>query len=204
MKTMIKIYLAEDQSLLNSALTQLLDLEDDFQVVGSAVDGAKAWQDLQILKSNIAILDIEMPKMTGLEVASRVNKKKLDEKVIILTTFAQKAYFEQAVAANVAGYLLKDSPSDELITAIRDVSEGKTIFAPELVVNMISVENNPLSTREMEVLAVAESGITTKQIAKQLFLSEGTVRNYLSAIFSKLGVHNRIEAIKMAQRNKWL
>ncbi|MFT8824461.1 MAG: response regulator transcription factor [Liquorilactobacillus mali] len=201
---MIKIYLAEDQSLLNSALTQLLDLEDDFQVVGSAVDGAKAWQDLQILKSNIAILDIEMPKMTGLEVASRVNKKKLDEKVIILTTFAQKAYFEQAVAANVAGYLLKDSPSDELITAIRDVSEGKTIFAPELVVNMISVENNPLSTREMEVLAVAESGITTKQIAKQLFLSEGTVRNYLSAIFSKLGVHNRIEAIKMAQRNKWL
>ena len=204
MKTMIKIYLAEDQSLLNSALTQLLDLEDDFQVVGSAVDGAKAWQDLQILKPNIAILDIEMPKMTGLEVASRVNKKKLDEKVIILTTFAQKAYFEQAVAANVAGYLLKDSPSDELITAIRDVSEGKTIFAPELVVNMISVENNPLSTREMEVLAVAESGITTKQIAKQLFLSEGTVRNYLSAIFSKLGVHNRIEAIKMAQRNKWL
>ncbi|EJE99686.1 response regulator transcription factor [Liquorilactobacillus mali] len=142
--------------------------------------------------------------MTGLEVASRVNKKKLDEKVIILTTFAQKAYFEQAVAANVAGYLLKDSPSDELITAIRDVSEGKTIFAPELVVNMISVENNPLSTREMEVLAVAESGITTKQIAKQLFLSEGTVRNYLSAIFSKLGVHNRIEAIKMAQSNKWL
>lgn len=204
MKTMIKIYLAEDQSLLNSALTQLLDLEDDFQVVGSAVDGAKAWQDLQILKPNIAILDIEMPKMTGLEVASRVNKKKLDEKVIILTTFAQKAYFEQAVAANVAGYLLKDSPSDELITAIRDVFEGKTIFAPELVVNMISVENNPLSTREMEVLAVAESGITTKQIAKQLFLSEGTVRNYLSAIFSKLGVHNRIEAIKMAQRNKWL
>ncbi|KRN29990.1 response regulator transcription factor [Liquorilactobacillus mali] len=201
---MIKIYLAEDQSLLNSALTQLLDLEDDFQVVGSAVDGAKAWQDLQILKPNIAILDIEMPKMTGLEVASRVNKKKLDEKVIILTTFAQKAYFEQAVAANVAGYLLKDSPSDELITAIRDVFEGKTIFAPELVVNMISVENNPLSTREMEVLAVAESGITTKQIAKQLFLSEGTVRNYLSAIFSKLGVHNRIEAIKMAQRNKWL
>ncbi|MDN2454356.1 response regulator transcription factor [Lactobacillus sp. UCMA15818] len=200
---MIKIYLAEDQSLLNSALTQLLDLEDDFMVIGNAVNGARAWQDLQVLKPDVAILDIEMPKMTGLEVALRVNEKKLKEKVIILTTFAQKAYFEQAVLANVSGYLLKDSPSEELITAIRAVSAGKTIFAPELVVNMVSEENNPLSTREMEVLTVAESGITTKQIAQQLFLSEGTVRNYLSAIFSKLGVHNRIEAIKMAKDNKW-
>ncbi|MFT8556260.1 response regulator transcription factor [Liquorilactobacillus hordei] len=201
---MIKIYLAEDQSLLNSALTQLLNLEDDFQVVGNAVDGAKAWQDLQVLKPDVAILDIEMPKMTGLEVALQVNKKNLQEKVIILTTFAQKAYFEQAVLANVSGYLLKDSPSEELIAAIRDVSAGKTIFAPELVVNMISAENNPLSTRELEILKVAESGITTKQIAQQLFLSEGTVRNYLSAVFSKLGVHNRIEAIKVVKKNKWL
>ncbi|AUJ28961.1 MAG: response regulator transcription factor [Liquorilactobacillus hordei] len=201
---MIKIYLAEDQSLLNSALTQLLNLEDDFQVVGNAVDGAKAWQDLQVLKPDVAILDIEMPKMTGLEVALQVNKKNLQEKVIILTTFAQKAYFEQAVLANVSGYLLKDSPSEELIAAIRDVSAGKTIFAPELVVNMISAENNPLSTRELEILKVAESGITTKQIAQQLFLSEGTVRNYLSAVFSKLGVHNRIEAIKVVKENKWL
>ncbi|KRL06977.1 DNA-binding response regulator [Liquorilactobacillus hordei] len=201
---MIKIYIAEDQSLLNSALTQLLNLEDDFQVVGNAVDGAKAWQDLQVLKPDVVILDIEMPKMTGLEVALQVNKKNLQEKVIILTTFAQKAYFEQAVLANVSGYLLKDSPSEELIAAIRDVSAGKTIFAPELVVDMISAENNPLSTRELEILKVAESGITTKQIAQQLFLSEGTVRNYLSAVFSKLGVHNRIEAIKVVKKNKWL
>ncbi|KRM89972.1 response regulator transcription factor [Liquorilactobacillus cacaonum] len=201
---MIKIYLAEDQSLLNSALTQLLNLEDDFQVIGSAVDGVKALQDLQILKPDVVILDIEMPKMTGLEVALNIKKTKREEKVIILTTFAQKAYFEQAIIANVSGYLLKDSPSEELITAIREVFAGKTIFAPELVVNMVSAENNPLSARELEVLKIAESGITTRQIAQQLFLSEGTVRNYLSAIFSKLGVHSRIEAIQIAHKNKWL
>ncbi|BAN74240.1 MULTISPECIES: response regulator transcription factor [Lacticaseibacillus] len=201
---MITLYLAEDQSMLNSALTQLLDLEEDLHVLGSAGDGAKAWEDIQQLKPDVAILDIEMPKLTGLDVADKIHESDLPMKVIILTTFAQKAYFERAVAAKVNGYLLKDNPSDDLIAVIRKVMTGQTIYAPELVTNMVTAESNPLTDRELAVLAEVASGLSSKQIAASLFLSEGTVRNYLSAIFSKLGVHNRIEAVEMAKRNKWL
>lgn len=201
---MITLYLAEDQSMLNSALTQLLELEDDLHVVGSASDGVTAWTEIQQLQPQVAILDIEMPALLGLDVADRIKAAGLTTKVIILTTFAQKAYFERAVAAQVAGYLLKDSPSDDLIEAICKVMQGQTVYAPELVVNMLSANNNPLTERELAVLAEADKGLPTKTIAANLFLSAGTVRNYLSAIFSKLGVHNRLEAIKLAKQNKWL
>jgi two-component system response regulator DesR len=200
----IELYLAEDQSMLNSALTQLLELEDDLHVVGSAGDGQTAWTEIKQLQPQVAILDIEMPGLSGLDVADQIQAAKLPTKVIILTTFAQKAYFERAVAAQVAGYLLKDSPSDDLIAAIRQVMAGATIYAPELVVNMLSADKNPLTERELAVLKAAAQGLPTKAIAAQLYLSAGTVRNYLSAIFSKLGVHNRLEAIQVAQRNKWL
>ncbi|RRK09732.1 DNA-binding response regulator [Lactiplantibacillus garii] len=201
---MITLYLAEDQSMLNSALTQLLELEDDLHVVGSAADGQTAWTEIQALKPQVAVLDIEMPGLTGLDVADRVQASPLATKTVILTTFAQKAYFERAVKAQVAAYLLKDSPSDDLIAAIRRVMSGETIYAPELVVNMLSAENNPLSERERAVLAAAAEGLATKAIAAKLYLSAGTVRNYLSAIFSKLGVHNRMEAVQIAKNNKWL
>lgn len=201
---MITIYLAEDQSMLNSALTQLLELEDDLHVVGSAGDGQTAWDELQQLQPQVTILDIEMPGLSGLDVADRIQNGQLTTKVIILTTFAQKAYFERAVKAQVAGYLLKDSPSDDLIAAIRKVMLGQTIYAPELVVNMLSADQNPLTERELAVLKVADQGLPTKAIASELYLSAGTVRNYLSAIFSKLGVHNRLEAISVAKHNKWL
>lgn len=201
---MITIYLAEDQSMLNSALTQLLELEDDLHVVGSSGDGQTAWDELQRLRPQIAILDIEMPGLSGLDVADQIQNSDLTTKVIILTTFAQKAYFERAVQAQVAGYLLKDSPSDDLIAAIRKVMSGQTRYAPELVVNMLSADQNPLTARELAVLRAADQGLPTKAIAGELFLSAGTVRNYLSAIFSKLGVHNRLEAIRVAKNNKWL
>lgn len=201
---MITLYLAEDQSMLNSALTQLLELEDDLHVLGTATDGQTAWQEIQQLKPQVAILDIEMPGQTGLDVADRIQAAPFTTKTIILTTFAQKAYFERAVKAQVAGYLLKDSPSDDLVAAIRHVMAGQTIYAPELVVNMLSVENNPLTDREQAVLVEAAKGLPTKAIAQNLFLSAGTVRNYLSAVFSKLGVHNRMEAVQVAQNNKWL
>lgn len=201
---MIKLYLAEDQSILNSALKQLLDLEDDFSVIGSALDGFKAWNDLCYLKPDIAILDIEMPKLSGLDIAERINDLKLPIKVIVLTTFAHKSYFERAVKAQVSGYLLKDISSEKLIEVIHQAMEGNTFYSPELVVNMISVINNPLTKREIEILNLAQSGLNSKEIATKLFLSDGTVRNYFSAIFSKLGVHNRIEAINLAQKYKWL
>lgn len=201
---MITLYLAEDQSMLNSVLTQLLELEDDLHVVGSAVDGINAWQELQELQPDVAILDIEMPGITGLDVADLLDSSQLATKVIVLTTFAQRRYFERAVKANVAGYLLKDSPSDDLIDAIRAVMTGRTIYAPELVTNMLSADNNPLTERELAVLVEAEKGLPTKTIAANLYLSAGTTRNYLSAIFSKLGVHNRLEAIRVAKANQWL
>lgn len=201
---MITLYLAEDQSMLNTALSQLLNLEDNLEVLGSATNGKHALAEIQRLQPNVAILDIEMPMMSGLEVAEVLHDKQLDTKVIILTTFAQKTYFEKAVEVEVAGYLLKDSPSDDLIETINKVMMGRTVYDPELVVTALSSNKNPLSEREMSVLKAAVSGDATKVMAQKLFLSEGTVRNYLSAIFSKLGVHNRLEAIEVAKKNKWI
>lgn len=201
---MITLYLAEDQSMLNTALSQLLNLEDNLEVLGSAINGKHALAEIQRLQPDVAILDIEMPMMSGLEVAEVLHDKQLATKVIILTTFAQKTYFEKAVEVEVAGYLLKDSPSDDLIETINKVMMGRTVYDPELVVTALSSNKNPLSEREMSVLKAAVSGDATKVMAQKLFLSEGTVRNYLSAIFSKLGVHNRLEAIEVAKKNKWI
>ncbi|KRM23718.1 response regulator [Schleiferilactobacillus harbinensis] len=201
---MISLYLAEDQSLLASALAQLLDLEDDLHVLGTAADGQQAWLDISREIPDIAILDIEMPKATGLDVADWIHQAGIKTKVIILTTFAQQAYFERAVKAQVNGYLLKDLPSDDLVADIRKIHAGATIYSPELVQNMVTASKNPLTEREMDVLRAAADGASTKEIAAVLFLSEGTVRNYLSAIFSKLAVHNRMEAVHLAQQNKWL
>lgn len=201
---MITLYLAEDQSMLNTALSQLLNLEDNLEVLGSATNGKHALAEIQRLQPDVAILDIEMPMMSGLEVAEVLHDKQLATKVIILTTFAQKTYFEKAVEVEVAGYLLKDSPSDDLIETINKVMMGRTVYDPELVVTALSSNKNPLSEREMSVLKASVSGDATKVMAQKLFLSEGTVRNYLSAIFSKLGVHNRLEAIEVAKKNKWI
>lgn len=201
---MITLYLAEDQSMLNTALSQLLNLEDNLEVLGSATNGKNALAEIQRLQPDVAILDIEMPMMSGLEVAEVLHDKQFATKVIILTTFAQKTYFEKAVEVEVAGYLLKDSPSDDLIETINKVMMGRTVYDPELVVTALSSNKNPLSEREMSVLKAAVSGDATKVMAQKLFLSEGTVRNYLSAIFSKLGVHNRLEAIEVAKKNKWI
>lgn len=201
---MITLYLAEDQSMLNTALSQLLNLEDNLEVLGSATNGKHALAEIQRLQPDVAILDIEMPMMSGLKVAEVLHDKQLATKVIILTTFAQKTYFEKAVEVEVDGYLLKDSPSDDLIETINKVMMGRTVYDPELVVTALSSNKNPLSKREMSVLKAAASGDATKVMAQKLFLSEGTVRNYLSAIFSKLGVHNRLEAIEVAKKNKWI
>lgn len=201
---MITLFLAEDQSMLNSALSQLLDLEDNLKVVGTASDGQTAWEMIQKQSPDVAILDIEMPRLTGLAVAQRIHEEKLPTRVVILTTFARQTYFEQAVQAQVAAYLLKDSPSEELIGTINQVMTGKTIYDPALVQSVLSAEQSPLTKCETEVLKVAASGMPTKEIAQQLFLSEGTIRNYLSAIFSKLGVRNRLEAVELVQNNRWI
>lgn len=201
---MTTLFLAEDQKMLNTTLTTILDLEEDFTVIGNATDGKTALDKILKLQPDVAILDIEMPEQTGLEIAKAIRLANLPIKIIILTTFARENYFQDAIAANVNAYLLKDSPSDLLISSIRQVLEGNTIFSSELVKSVLRAEKNPLTKREMSVLEVIQTGASTAQMAKILFLTEGTLRNYISSILSKTGTHSRIEAINIAKKNGWL
>ena len=198
---MINIVIAEDQRMLLGALASLIDLEDDMSVVGKAANGQEALEHVRALQPDICIMDIEMPIKSGLEAAEEL--KGSNTKVIILTTFARAGYFERAIKAGVCGYLLKDSPSEELATSIRSVMDGKRIYDAELMDEAYSGVDNPLTEREQEVLGLVADGKNTKEIASELFLSTGTVRNYISTILDKLGVSNRIEAITRFKDKGW-
>ncbi|MFC5540672.1 MAG: response regulator transcription factor [Bacilli bacterium] len=200
---MIRIVIAEDQGMLLGALSSLLNMEDDMEVVGLAKNGEEAVRLVDELKPDICIMDIEMPVKTGLDAAEELNGK-TDCKIIILTTFARPGYFDRARKAGVRGYLLKDSPIEELVNAIRVIMEGRRIYAPELVDIVYDEESeNPLTERESQVLELVAEGKTTKEIAAELYLSTGTVRNYISTILDKLGVGNRIEAISRFKEKGW-
>ncbi|MGA9227508.1 MAG: response regulator transcription factor [Mesobacillus sp.] len=197
---MIRIVIAEDQRMLLGALGSLLSLEDDMEVVGKASNGEEAVSLAKNLQPDVCIMDIEMPGKTGLEAAEEL--KELGCKVIILTTFARSGYFQRALKAGVSGYLLKDSPSEELASSIRSVMGGRRVYAPELMDDVYS-EENPLTEREMEVLELVADGKNTKEIAGQLSITAGTVRNYISTILDKLEVTNRIEAITHSKEKGW-
>ncbi len=197
---MIKIVIAEDQRMLLGALGALLDLEPDMTVVGKAKNGEEALSMIRQHNPDVCVMDIEMPGKSGLDVAEEL--KGSECKVIILTTFARSGYFERARKADVRGYLLKDSPSEELANAIRIIMDGRRIYAPELV-DMIYEEENPLTDREQQVLGLIADGKNTKEIANQLFITTGTVRNYISVILDKLDVNNRIEAISRFKEKGW-
>ena len=197
---MIRIVIAEDQKMLLGALAALLELEEDMSVVGRAGNGEEAVKLVRLHKPDVCIMDIEMPGKNGLDAAEEL--KGSGCKMVILTTFARAGYFERAVKAGVNGYLLKDSPSEELASSIRNVIAGRRIYAPELVDEAYS-EENPLTEREHEVMVLLADGKNTKDIASQLFITTGTVRNYVSAILDKLGVSNRIEAIKRCKEKGW-
>ncbi|MGN8647191.1 response regulator [Gracilibacillus sp. HCP3S3_G5_1] len=198
---MIRIVLAEDQQLLLGALGALLDLEKDMEVVGKASNGEEVLALVKKEKPDICLMDIEMPVMTGLDAAERLRNHFC--KVVILTTFARPGYFERARNAGVSGYLLKDSPSEDLAQSIRQIMKGKRVYSPELI-DIAFSEENPLTRREIEVMKLLAEGKTTKGIAKELFLSNGTVRNYISIILDKLEVDNRIEAIAKVNEKGWL
>lgn len=198
---MIKIVIAEDQRLLLGALASLLDLEEDMKVVGRAANGEEAVRLVSELKPDICIMDIEMPAMNGLDAAEAM--KATGCKVMILTTFARAGYFDRAKKAGVYAYLLKDSPSEELAQYIRNVMSGRRIYAPELMDEAYLGETNPLTEREKEVLGLIADGKNTKEIASQLFITTGTVRNYISVILDKLDVGNRIEAITRFKDKGW-
>jgi len=197
---MIRIVIAEDQQMLLGAFGSLLNLEDDMEVVGKASNGAEAVALVKKFQPDICIMDIEMPGKSGLEAAEEL--KGLGCKVIILTTFARTGYFQRALKAGVSGYLLKDSPSDELASSIRNVMAGRRIYAPELMDDVYG-EDNPLTDREKEVLELVADGKNTKEIAEELSIKTGTVRNYISIILDKLEVKNRIEAITHSKEKGW-
>ncbi|WP_411843403.1 DNA-binding response regulator [Salinicoccus sp. HZC-1] len=198
---MIRIVLAEDQNLLLGALGALLDLEEDITVVGKASNGEEVLELVEREQPDVCLMDIEMPVMTGLDAAEELKKE--DCKVIILTTFARPGYFERAKKADVSGYLLKDSPSETLANSIRQIMQGKRIYSPELI-DIVFESENPLTPREIEIVQLLALGKTTKVIAKELHLSDGTIRNYVSIVLDKLDVDNRIEAITKAQDKGWL
>lgn len=197
---MIRVVIAEDQKMLLGALAALLELEGDITVVGRANNGEDAVKLVSQLNPDVCIMDIEMPGKNGLDAAEEL--KGSGCKVIILTTFARPGYFERAVKAGVNGYLLKDSPSEELAASIRNVMAGRRIYASELVDDVFN-EGNPLTDRENEVLVLMADGKDTKEIARQLFITAGTVRNYISVILDKLDVSNRVEAIKRFKDKGW-
>ncbi|HOX72276.1 MAG: response regulator transcription factor [Dokdonella sp.] len=200
---MIRVLLAEDQAMVRGALSALLGLEADIDVVGAAADGESAWRELQQLKPDVLVTDIEMPGLTGLELAQRIQRHALATKVVIVTTFARPGFLRRALDAGVLGYLLKDAPAENLAEALRKVHRGGRSIDPQLAVDAWS-EADPLNERERQVLRMAGEGAGAGDIAVRLNLSHGTVRNYLSEAIGKLGVSNRIEAYRLARQKGWL
>ena len=201
---MIRILIAEDQKMVLGALCALLRLEPDVEVVGSADNGRDALALCLEKAPDIVLTDIEMPYLTGLELAARLREAKSPAKVIVVTTFGRSGYLRRALEAGVRGYLLKDAPVDALAEAIRTVHAGGRAIAPELALESWSGGSDPLTERERQVLRLAGEGRASAEIARQVHLSEGTVRNYLSEAISKLGAGNRVEAYRMARDAGWL
>ncbi|OUN00370.1 MAG: DNA-binding response regulator [Paenibacillaceae bacterium ZCTH02-B3] len=202
---MIRIVIAEDQHMLLSALASLLQLEDDIDVVAQVPDGSQALEAIRTLRPDICLLDIEMPGLSGLDVAKAVRREGLGCRIIIVTTFSRPGYLQRATELKVDGYLLKDEPIEDLVEAIRKVHRGERVISPELAAKLFfSREENPLSERERDVLRLAADGLTTGQIASALYLTKGTVRNYLSSAIQKLEVESRHQAVKKATEKGWI
>ena len=199
----MKVLLAEDQSMLRDALCQLLQLQPDVTSVSQVADGREA---VELLKTNpvdVAILDVEMPYQTGLDVLEWVKEHQPAVKVIIVTTFKRPGYFERAVKADVDAYVLKERSIADLMKTIHTVLAGQKEYSPELM-EVLMTHKNPLSHQELLVLEAAATGLSNKEIAEKLYLSNGTIRNYMSAILTKLAADNRTEAVRIAQEQGWI
>jgi two-component system response regulator DesR len=199
----IRVIIAEDQGMVLGALAALLEIEGDISVIAKARNGKEALAAVLAEKPDVFITDIEMPEMTGLDVAAELKRRKTGTRVIILTTFARAGYLRRALEAGASGYLLKDMRADELAEAVRRVQRGLRVIDPELATEAWG-EADPLTDRERQVLRRAGEGQSSGDIAAELGLSEGTVRNYLSEAISKLGASNRVEASRLARTKGWL
>jgi two-component system response regulator DesR len=200
----IRVLLAEDQTMVLGALAALLEMEDDIEVVGRARSGDEALKLVQQHRPSVFITDIEMPTMTGLEVAAELKRRGTPVRVIILTTFARGGYLRRALDAGASGYLLKDMPAEQLADAVRRVHRGLRVIDPQLAAEAWTEEPDPLTERERQVLRLAGEGMASSDIATELNLSEGTVRNYLSEAINKMGAANRVEAARLARTKGWL
>lgn len=200
----IRVLLAEDQGMVRGALATLLNLEDDIEVVGEASSGDEALDIAELSRPDIALLDIEMPGRDGIATAAELRKALPDCRIVMLTTFGRPGYLRRAMEVGASAFLVKDGPAQELAAAIRRVLAGERVIDPALAAAALSAGPNPLSPRERDVLAAAADGATIGDVATRLHLSEGTVRNYLSAAIRKTAARNRIEAVRAAQRQGWL
>jgi two-component system response regulator DesR len=200
----IRVLLAEDQGMMRSALSLLLGLEPDIEVVAEVGDGESVVPAAVRVRPDVALLDIEMPGIDGLAAAVQLRSRLPACKVLILTTFGRPGYLRRAMEAGASGFLVKDGPVEDLAAAIRRVLAGDRVVDPALAATALSVGPNPLTEREREVLSAAADGSTVADIAARLHLSESTVRNYLSAAIGKTGSRNRIEAVRMARQQGWL
>ncbi|MFE0558736.1 response regulator transcription factor [Paenibacillus sp. NPDC058910] len=201
---MIRIVIAEDQKMLRGAFASLLNFEDDIEVVAEVPDGQQAWDAIQQHQPDVCLLDIEMPHISGLELAESIRQAGLPCKIMIVTTFARPGYLQKAMDSQVEGYLLKDEPIDFLVAAIRRVMKGERVVSTDLAAALFMKEENPLSEREIEMLRLTKEGMTTGEISKALFLTRGTVRNYLSSAIQKLAAESRQQAVAIAEDKGWL
>jgi two-component system response regulator DesR len=201
---MIRLLLAEDQGMMRGALALLLNLEADIEVIAQAGTAAEALRSAVRTRPDVALLDIEMPDGSGLDVAARLREELPGCRVLILTTFGRPGYLRRAMEAGAAGFLVKDGPVEQLAAAVRRVLTGERVIDPALAAAALSAGPNPLTDRERDALASAVDGATVADIAARLHLSESTVRNYLSAAIGKTGTRNRIEAAHRARANGWI
>jgi two-component system response regulator DesR len=199
----IRVVVAEDQAMVLGALAALLETEGDLEVVGRARNGREALALVRDTAADVLLTDIEMPEMTGLEVADELRRSRSRTRVVILTTFARPGYLRRALEGGASGYVLKDAPSEKLADAVRRVHAGLRVVDPELAAEAWS-EPDPLTERERQVLRLGEEGLSGAEIAARLSLSEGTVRNYVSEAIGKLGAANRVEAARLARQKGWL
>ena len=200
----VRVLLAEDQAMVRGALSALLSLEDDIEIVAEASRGDEVLPAALDTLPDVALLDIEMPGGDGLEAAAVLHERLPSCLVLILTTFGRSGYLRRAMESGAVGFLLKDAPASELAEAIRRAEKGERVVDPALAAAALSEGDNPLTVREREVLATSEGGAMIEDIAARLYLSEGTVRNYLSTAIKKLGARNRVEAARLAEKKGWL
>ena len=199
----MKLLIAEDQSMLRDAMATLLSMQDSVESVLQAKNGKEAIDLISTNDIDVAILDVEMPEVTGLDVLEYIRSNNIHCKVVIVTTFKRMGYFERAIKNNVDAYVLKDRSIDELMKTINNVLAGHKEYSPELMENIFN-SHNPLTNQEKIILLKIKEGLSNKEIANELFLSEGTIRNYISNILTKLNFKNRTEAVKKSTEEGWL